>query len=230
MQEPEASGEWNTPRSAESSQPDRLDTVPVMLDVTNRKCVVVGAGGVGSRRAKMLAQAGAKVTVIALQVHPSLRMSGVRILERAFEPSDLDRALLVVVATDIEEINEMVGLAAAERGVLVNRADEASRGELTFMTAHRSGPLTIAVHSGGASANASLQIRDLLVDALDPAWAELLETALPVRRMIQARVADPTKRSALLRRLSDDRAMQTLKEGGKSALIALYDDMMQDAV
>ncbi|MGB0767765.1 MAG: precorrin-2 dehydrogenase/sirohydrochlorin ferrochelatase family protein [Phycisphaeraceae bacterium] len=202
--------------------------VPVMLSVRDRRCVVVGGGGVGARRARTLSEAGAKVVMIALQVHPSARLAGVRIEERAFQPEDLDGALLVVVATDVEEINDAVSEAAAERGVLVNRADRSEAGGLTFMTAHRDGPLTVAVHTGGASASAATRIRALLVADLDPAWGRLLASALPVRRAIQERVRDPAKRVAMLRRLSDDRALKTLRDGGESALKGLYADIMKD--
>lgn len=199
-----------------------------MLDVRGRRCVVVGAGGVGSRRARVLSEAGAKVVVIALQVHPSARLAGQRVEERAFEPDDLDGALLVVAATDIPEINDAVCEAAAERGVLINRADDPAKGDIAFMASHRDGPLTIAVHSGGASANAAARIRDLIAGELDPLWAELLRLALPVRESIQQKVNEPAKRAELLRRLTDDQAIRALKEGGESALQALYADMMRD--
>jgi len=199
-----------------------------MLNVEGQRCVVVGAGAVGARRAKLLAEAGARVIMISLQVHPSVRLIGVQVEERAFEPADLDGALLVVAATDIPEINDMISEAAEARGVLVNRADDASKSDLTFMTSHRDGPLTVAVHSGGASASAAVRIRDLLTEHLDPDWARLLALALPVRQQIQAVVQDPAKRGELLRRLTDDQAVQALKQGGESSLKSLYADMMRD--
>lgn len=208
-------------------QPNDL---PVMLTVRDRRCVVVGAGGVGVRRARLLAEAGARVVLIAPQVHPSARLVGAEIHERRFEPSDLDHAILVVAATDDAQVNEAIGHAAAERGVLVNRADEAAAGNLAFMTSHRDGPLTVAVHSGGASASAAVLVRDELVRALDPDWARLLTHARPMRQAIQQRVTDPAKRTELLRRLTDEDAMKTLKEGGEAALKALYADMMRGLV
>lgn len=202
--------------------------LPVMLDVTGRRCVVVGGGAVGARRARALSEAGARVVMIALQVHPSARLAGVQVNERAFEPEDLDHALLVVAATDVPEINDMISDAAMERGVLVNRADDATRGNLTFMTSHRDGPLTLAVHTGGASASTALRIRELLVEQLDPDWAGLLTHALGARRQVQQQVHDPAKRAELLRRLCDEQAMSAYKSGGESALKALYADMMKD--
>lgn len=202
--------------------------LPLMINVTGKRCVVVGAGSVGARRARSLAEAGARVIVIALQVHPSVRMAGLKVQERAFEPSDLDEALMVVVATDIPEINDMVAQAASDRGVLVNRADDAAKSDIMFMTSHRDGPLTVAVHSGGASASAAVRIRDLLTEHLDPDWARLLAIALPIRQQVQQMGLDAAKRASILARLSDDRALASLKEGGESALEALYADMMRD--
>lgn len=202
--------------------------LPVMLKVAGRRCLVVGAGGIGVRRAKLLAEAGAHVVIVAPQVHPSARLIGAQIHERPFEPDDLAGVLLAVVATGDPAVNQVVSEAAVERGVLVNRSDQGHAGDLTFMSSHRDGPLTIAVHTGGASASAAAHIRALLADSLDPDWAELLTLALPVRQQIQAAVSDPAKRTALLRRLTDDNAMQTLKAGGESALKELYADIMRD--
>ena len=205
-----------------------VSDVPVMLSVRGRNCLVVGAGGVGVRRAKLLSESGAHVTIIAPQVHPSARLIGAQIYERDFKPTDLDGILLVVAATSDPSVNQTISSEAAVRGVLVNRADHASAGDLTFMTSHRDGPLTISVHTGGASAGAASRIRALLTESLEPYWGDLLTLALPARQRIQAAVADPAKRTGLLRRLTDDEAIKTLQEHGESGLLALYDDIMKD--
>lgn len=202
--------------------------LPVMLTVRDRRCLVVGAGGVGVRRAKLLSEAGAHVVIVAPQVHPSARLTGAVIHERAFETSDLDGVLLAVAATSDPSVNQAVSDAANQRGVLVNRSDQAASGNLTFMTSHRDGLLTIAVHTGGASASAATRIRSLLVESLDPVWAELLSLALPARQRIQSAISDPAKRTALLRRLTDDEAIATLKADGESGLKGLYADIMKD--
>jgi len=205
-----------------------VSDLPVMLSVRGKRCLVVGAGGVGVRRAKLLAEAGAYVVIVAPQVHPSARLIGAQVHERGFEPEDLDGVLLAVAATSDPAVNQAVSDAAAERGVLVNRSDRATEGDLTFMTSHRDGPLTVAVHTGGASASAATRIRALLAESLDPYWGKLLSLALPIRQRIQATVSDPAKRTALLRRLTDDQAIETLQKDGESGLQALYDDIMKD--
>lgn len=202
--------------------------LPIMLTVRGRRCLVVGAGGVGVRRAKLLAQAGAHVVIVATEVHPSARLVGGAIHERAFEPADLDGVLLAVAATNCSDVNQAVSDAAADRGVLVNRSDRGLAGDFAFMASHRDGPLTVAVHTGGASASAASRIRSLVTESLDPDWAQLLALALPVRQVIQTKIGDSTKRTALLRRLTDDQAMQTLKTEGEVGLKTLYAGIMKD--
>lgn len=197
-----------------------------MLDVTSRRCVIVGGGSVAVRRAAALARAGAEVFAVAPELDAGLLELNITIDRRGFEPADLDRAFLVVVATDQPAVNQAVHAAAKARGVLINRADDAGQADLTFMTAHRDEPLTVAVHTGGASAGAAVRIREELARHLDDDWATLLTHALNARKQIQQQITDPATRLPLLSRLTDDTAMNTLKTGGQAALLALYADIM----
>ncbi|MEM1356302.1 MAG: NAD(P)-dependent oxidoreductase [Planctomycetota bacterium] len=206
-----------------------LSGIPVMLDVTGRRCLVVGGGRVAARRARALQAAGAEVVVVAPQVDPAVAQIGGEIRQRAFEADDLDGAWLVVVATNNPTVNQAVHAEARTRNLLVNRADDADASDLAFMVSHRDGPLTAAVHTGGASAAAAVRIRDAVAAQLDPDWPVLLRHAKSARRKIQATVADPTKRTALLGRLTDNAAMQALKSGGESALEGFYADMIRDS-
>ncbi len=45
---------------------------PVNLDIRNRKCLVVGGGSVGTRKAMTLLDCGAKVTVVSTDVTEQL--------------------------------------------------------------------------------------------------------------------------------------------------------------
>lgn len=212
---------------------DEPTGIPVMLQIHNWRCLVVGGGKVAARRCKSLKDAGAVVTVIAPEIDPAIEAMGVETICEGFDSGrhDVENYALVVIATSNARVNDAVYEQCTmnpDSSILVNRADDSAATDFSFMTAHRDGPLTIAVHSGGASAGAAVRIRDLLVEHLDPHWAKLLELALPIRHEIQRRVDDPAKRTELLRRLTDDQAITTLKTGGESALQALYADMMKD--
>ena len=135
---------------------------------------------------------------------------------------------LVVVATDDPQANAQITEAIAQlpRPPLCNRADEHEAGDLAFMAAHRDGPLTLAVHTGGASAAAAVAIRDAWAGQLDPVWPGLLAVARETRAAIKRQVVDPAQRTGLLRRLTDPAAQQAYRAGGAEALRAHYRDMM----
>jgi len=156
-----------------------------MLNLTGRRALVVGGGGVAVRRARSFLEAGAAVTVVAPELDPALEALQLIRLPRRFNSGDLDGAFLVVAATDDPAVNERVATLAQEAGILVNRADRPSAGDFTVPAHARHGPITLAVHSGGISAGAAATIRRELSAHLDPHWPEFLEACAPWRGRIQ---------------------------------------------
>ena len=150
-------------------------TLVLSWDVAGRRCVVVGGGTVGTRRTRNLVDAGALVTVVAPEVTGTLLdlvESGAVELEQVAATRDvLDRvlagALLVVAATDRTEVNELVSVVAGEHGVLVNRADDAAAGDVTWTTPVRRGPVHLAVSTGGEAPAVARFVAQHLEDGLD---------------------------------------------------------------
>ena len=201
--------------------------VPVMLDLTGWRCLVVGGGPVGARRAARLVEAGAEVSVVAPVMGAAVEDLAVTRIARAFADGDLDGVRLVVVATDDDVVNARVAETAAAGGVLVNRADGGgaggdAAGELSFMAARRDGPLTVAVDSGGASAAAAKTLVQTAAEAIGPDWPVLLEEA---RRRRPALRGQPEK----LRRLTDAVARDILKRCGRDALAEHLDAVVAEA-
>ncbi len=203
---------------------DERPGLAVMLRVGGRRCVVVGGGAVAARRARALIAAGANVTVIAPHVDATLGESVVQRVERGYRRGDLAGAFLVVTATDHAAVNEAVAAEAAERGVLVNRADDAGAGDVTFMASGKAGPVTVAVDSGGGSAAAAKAVRDELLASLDSDWPAFLDAARPLRRTIRDTVPDPAERTRRLRRLADPEARAAFHAGGAAALRRYLDE------
>ena len=192
--------------------------LPVMLRVAGRRCVVVGGGAVAHRRVKSLHEAGAVVSIIAPQVEEQLLDLADTVARRPYRSGDLDGALLVVIATDDPAVNTEVAADARGGGVLVNQADDPSLGDVMIPAHAHHGPVTLAVHTRGISPTAAGAIRRELSEALDKDWLEILDVIAAFRGLIQSQIAEPKQRRQQIKRLSDDEAIGTFKQGGAEAL------------
>lgn len=202
-----------------------------MLNVTGWRVLVVGGGAVAARRAKALVEAGAAVTVVAPELASALSSLAVERVTSRFDP-DVHRVAeyrLVVAATDDPEVNALVAaeLAKLPNPPLCNRADDGDAGDLSLMATHRDGSLTLAVHTGGASASAAAAIRSEAAGKVDPCWPGVLAEARDARELVQQQVHDPAKRTAILRRLTDTEALARYRAGGAEALQTHYRDIMR---
>ena len=159
---------------------------PIFLDLSGRRCVVVGGGAVAMRKARKLLQAGAEVVVVSPAVLSELESIGAEIRYRPYEAGDLEGADLAFTATDSREVNAAVAREARERGVLVNSADKPSEGDFAVPSTLRRGGLQVAVSTGGASPTLARRIRKELEASFGPEWAGVVEELEAARRKGEA--------------------------------------------
>ncbi|MDP9433958.1 MAG: uroporphyrinogen-III C-methyltransferase, partial [Actinomycetota bacterium] len=95
---------------------------PLSLDLAGRRVLVVGGGAVAARRVRSLLDAGAAVEVVAPSVAPGF--PSVPVAARAFAPSDVDGAWLVLACTGV--VDDEVAAACEAARVWYVRADDAT--------------------------------------------------------------------------------------------------------
>jgi siroheme synthase-like protein len=175
--------------------------LPVFLKLEEREVTVVGGGPVAASKLDALVRAGAIVTVVAPEVVPEIERSGVAVVKRAFQPSDLDGAWFVVAAAP-PEVNRAVEAAARERRVFVNAVDDkASATAYLGAVLERDGFVTIAVSTGGLAPAFAAVMRDAIDRLLPPnatilAW---LESAMEERARWKREGVPMAERRAALR-------------------------------
>ena len=147
--------------------------LPVVLDIEHRACLVVGAGRAGELKIAALQAAGATVTII--DPRAAERPLGTTVARR-WQPGDSAAMFLTVIATDDAQVNELAAIDATEHGALVLRADRPGDGDLRLPAVFRTGRVTAAIDTGGASPMVAAFLRDQLADN-GPLWAELAEWA-----------------------------------------------------
>jgi len=190
----------------------------VHLALGGRRCLVVGGGEVGWRKARALAECGARVTVVGERFSPALQRSRrVERVCRRFRPSDLRGVWLVVVATDDRALNRAVAGEADRRGLLVNVVDDAAAGNFIVPAQFRRGQLTVSISTEGASPLLACKVKERLGGVLGETYALWVKLLAEFRPKAQARVASARGRRRFFDELTSTRVYRILKREGLSA-------------
>lgn len=128
---------------------------PVFLDINGQNCLVVGGGGVGTRKAISLVESGAKVTVVSPVVTERLqslaRQAVINLKKRAYRSSDVDGMFLVIGATDREHLNRQINRDAEHLNMLCNIADRPEVCNFILPSIVQRGDLVMAISTSGQS-------------------------------------------------------------------------------
>ena len=151
---------------------------PVSLDVSGKRCVVVGGGDVALRKVNVLLEHEAIVQVISPELCPELEdlfIAG-RIIaaKRPYADGDLAGAFVVISATDDVEANRKVAAEAEKLGVLINVVDTPNLSNFIVPSHLRRGDLTVAVSTGGRSPALSHRIKEDLENIFGDDYAALI--------------------------------------------------------
>ena len=191
---------------------------PAFLDLSGLPVLVVGGGTVAGRKAVVLLESRARVTVVSPQFSRDffVALDGARCrrIQRPFRPSDLKGVRLVFAATDDLPLNRRIARLARRQGTFVNVAAPPESGDLQVPAAVRQGNFCIAVSTGGASAALAAACCRRLGRRIGPEWGQLTALMAVQRKKILAQVRDPAQRRVLLQRLADPRFATLIKTRG----------------
>jgi uroporphyrin-III C-methyltransferase/precorrin-2 dehydrogenase/sirohydrochlorin ferrochelatase len=175
---------------------------PAFLKLRGRRVVVVGGGPVAASKLASLQSAGADLLVVAPEVCEHIRSAGVPILQKAFEPSDLDEAWFVVAAAP-PEVNRLVAAEAERRQVFVNAVDDPENASVYLGGVVRRDGVTLAISTDGAAPALAGLLREALDFMLPADLSRWNERARDIRGSWRARgVPMDARRPELLEALN----------------------------
>lgn len=197
---------------------------PVLLELADRRCVVIGELPVREGKVEGLLAGGATdVLVIATAPADALDalelLGGVTVARRTWTLADLDGAL-VLIAHDPDPA-ERARLSAAARGAgaLVNVVDDIPACDWAAPAVVRRGELLLAIGTGGASPALARKLRERLEGAYGPEWAEVLRVLREVREETLPLLPDLRDRSRRWREALDpDEAVALIRSGNVEEL------------
>ena len=197
---------------------------PMFVKLEGKRCLVVGAGGVGEPKIGGLIDTGACIHVIALEASDAVKVwaqAGKITLElRAFSVGDLDGTLLAVVATASRALNGSIYREAQRRGILCNVVDDPEYCDFYYPAVVRRGDLQIAISTNGQSPSLAQKLRQQLERQFGSGYARWIAELGEVRKLVLASDLDPERKSALLHSLASREAVKAAlaEESAKNEL------------
>ena len=141
------------------------DLLPLFLNLTGRRVLLVGGGPVAAAKLEQLQSAGAAVRVVAPDVRVEIVRSGVPIERRGFVATDLDDVWLVVAAAT-SEVNRAVAAAAETRRLFVNAVDDPENASAFLSGVVRRDGISVAISTRGNAPGLTSLLREALNDVL----------------------------------------------------------------
>ena len=171
---------------------------PAFHDVTDRSCLVVGAGESAARKVRLLRQAGARIVVVAPRACEELAaLAADRVLElrrRPFRSGDVVGQVLVVSATGHDGVDRLVAVAAEAAGVPVNVVDRPDLSSFIVPAIVDRDPIMIGISSGAAAPLLARRIREHLETVLPAGLGRLAAFAESFRGAVKATIPAGTRR------------------------------------
>ena len=166
-----------------------MDYLPLFFDLKKQPCLIVGGGTIATRKARLLKKAGACIHVVAPEVSAELRdmveATGGEICLREYVCSDIDDKRLVISATDIAAVNEVVAADCNARNLPVNVVDTPHLCSVIMPAIVDRSPLIIGITSGGEAPVLARKIRTQLESTIPAAFGQLGKLASKFRQKVK---------------------------------------------
>jgi len=202
---------------------------PVNLDMTNKRCVVVGGGDIAERKVERLLECGAQVTVVSKSLTPVLKArkktGQMDHIDRDYEDQTLDGAFMVIGATDRNDVNERISKDAMARGLLVNIVDDPDRCNFILPSLVQQGDLSIAISTGGKSPALAKKLRKELEKQYGPEYQTLLVIMGILRKRILAGDQRAADNKAVFEDLVHSDILQAIREKDRGRVNTIIRDL-----
>lgn len=182
-----------------------ISVYPVFLQIAGRKCVIIGGGRIGERRAKKLLKNRAKVSVISKDfTRPLLKMASkvgrerLYLIQKEYGYGDIPGdALLVFECVGDEKIAESIAKECKEKKLLFNSSSCPHLSDFLVPASVKRGNLEIAISTYGKTPSVSRALREKIEEVLPKELSKKTAFLESLRKKLKSK-NKKTKRDDLL--------------------------------
>lgn len=163
---------------------------PLFVNLTDRKCLVVGGGSVAVRKVRMLLDFGARVSVVSKDISNELLLLSqnsekIFISQREFHEEDILEMFLVIAATNDNSLNRQISQLCKTRNIQVNVVDKLDECSFILPAYVKEKNVVAAFSSGGNSPVLTQYLKAKAKEYITEEIGEINECLGSVRKEIQ---------------------------------------------
>lgn len=134
--------------------------LPVAINITGKRIVIIGGGRVGLHKATILNRFTDEATVVSPTFRKEFDSLPFKLIRKEYDTSDLTGAFLVYICTESELLNRRIKQDAERLGVLASVCDNPRLCDFISPAIFSAGDINVAVTSNAKDVRWSIAIRD----------------------------------------------------------------------
>jgi siroheme synthase-like protein len=179
---------------------DKNRLFPVFLKLEELEVLLVGAGKVGLEKLTAILNnaPSSSVTVVATEISEAVRKLAesyprLKLIEKAFEPEDLDDKEIVIVAVNDKTVSNYVRVLSKQKKLLVNVADTPELCDFYLGSIVDKGNLKIAISTNGKSPTIAKRMREQLNELIPDEIEDVLQNMHTIRQDLKGDFAEKVR-------------------------------------
>ncbi len=173
---------------------------PVFLKLEELHVLLVGAGNVGLEKLQAILNnaPATSITIIAADINEEIKKlasehSTILLIERNFEPADLDNKDLVIVAVNDTNVSGYIRVLAKQKKILVNVADNPDLCDFYLGSIVQKGNLKIAISTNGKSPTVAKRLKEQINNMVPDEIESVLHNMQIIRKDLTGDFAEKVR-------------------------------------
>ena len=204
---------------------------PIYLDLNGKRTVVIGAGPVAARKVQNLADAGARVIVIAEHTDTTFQETcsakNIELIISTYSKNYLSKALLAIAATNDTKLNRQIYKDCQELEVLCNVVDNPELCDFFVPAIVQKGPLHIAIGTDGSCPAYAGHIRKKLDTLFTDNQGRFCAELEKIRPVLKEQIKNSSMRKAIIGKLAGDESFDFFTKNGPEQWRVRANDILE---
>lgn len=197
---------------------------PMMINIKDKNCLVIGGGNVAFRKINELIEYGARVTLVSKGINESINLlvetneKSIIYIQDSYKSEYINDAFIVIAATNDRDINFQIARDCAQKDILINVVDDLESSKFIVPSKIKRGDLTITVSTNGKCPFYSKLLRKKLELQFDDSYSIFVNILGDFRKDLLLNIKSSSKRKEIMSSIDVEYYSERLKEIGEEGV------------